>query len=158
MADEVVVMALAVSPVAPDPQSVAVAAEALPRVQAYLRTHQDSSATVRLIDDEDGGQLVVPRGAVELLARVLAHMANGHSVSVVPAHAELTTQQAAELLNVSRPYLIGLLDAGEIEYRKVGTHRRVMAGSLLAYKHQDDARRRAAADELTQLAQEMDLT
>ncbi|MEQ4303329.1 helix-turn-helix domain-containing protein [Plantactinospora sp. B6F1] len=151
-------MNLAVNPVTPDPQSVEVAAEALSQVQAYLRTHQDDAATVRLVDDDEAEQLVVPRGAIELLARVLAHMANGHSVSVVPAHAELTTQQAAQLLNVSRPYLIGLLEAGEIEYRKVGTHRRVLAGSLLAYKHRDDARRRKAADELTQLAQEMDLT
>lgn len=151
-------MTVAVSPVTPDPDSVVVASEALNRVQAYLNSHQDSTATVRLVDDGDAGELVVPRGAVELLARILAHMANGHSVSVVPAHAELTTQQAADLLNVSRPYLIGLLEAGEIQYRKVGTHRRVLAGSLLAYKHRDDARRRAAADELTRLAQEMDLT
>ncbi|MBE1487141.1 excisionase family DNA-binding protein [Plantactinospora soyae] len=150
--------ALTVNPVTPDPQSVAVAAAALTRVQAYLSSHEDSSATVRLVDDGESDQLVVPRGAVELLARVLAHMANGHGVSVVPAHAELTTQQAADLLNVSRPYLIGLLEAGEIEYRRVGTHRRVLAGSLLAYKHQDDARRRAAADELAGLAQDMDLS
>lgn len=149
-------MTVAVSPVAPDAESAAVAAEALERVQAYLHSHRDGPAKVRLVD-EDGDQLVVPRAAVELLSRILAHMASGHGVSVVPAHAELTTQQAADLLNVSRPYLIGLLDAGEIEFRKVGSHRRVLAGSLLDYKHRDDARRRAAADELTALAQDMGL-
>jgi excisionase family DNA binding protein len=149
---------VAVSPVSPDEEAIAVAAEALPRVQDYLRRHTEGPAVVRVVDDADGEQLVVPRGAVELLARVLAHMANGHSVSVVPAHAELTTQQAAELLNVSRPYLIGLLEAGEIEYRKVGTHRRVLAGSVLGYKHRDDLRRRSAADELAELAQDMDLS
>jgi excisionase family DNA binding protein len=149
-------MHVAVSPVVPNAESALVAAEALGRVQAYLHSHPDGPATVRLADD-DGGHLVVPRAAVELLSRILAHMASGHGVSVVPAHAELTTQQAAELLNVSRPYLIGLLDAGEIEFRKVGTHRRVLAGSLLDYKHRDDVRRRAAADELTALAQDMDL-
>jgi excisionase family DNA binding protein len=142
-------------PSAPDPEAV-VAAEALGQIQAYLRSHPEGPATVRLTDDA-GTQLVVPRPAVELLARVLAHMASGHSVSVVPEHAELTSQQAADLLNVSRPYLIGLLDAGEIDYRRVGTHRRILAGSLLDYKHRDDARRRAAADELVALSQDMDL-
>ena len=149
-------MTKSMSAVSPDEESIAAAADALPRVQEYLRTHHDGSVAVRVVADESGEALVVPRGAVELLARILAHMANGHSVSVVPEHAELTTQQAAELLNVSRPYLIGLLEAGEIEYRKVGTHRRVLAGSILVYKHRDDLRRRAAADELAQLAQDLD--
>ena len=144
------------NPVTPDDESVAVAAEALPRVQDFLRRHPHGPATVRVLDDTGEEQLIVPHGAVELLARVLAHMANGHSVSVVPAHAELTTQQAAEILNVSRPYLIGLLQSGEIEFRRVGTHRRVLARSLLTYKQNDDLRRRAAADELTQLTQDMD--
>ncbi|HWE91454.1 MAG TPA: helix-turn-helix domain-containing protein [Pseudonocardiaceae bacterium] len=72
--------------------------------------------------------------------------------------AELTTQQAADLLNVSRQYLIGLLDAGEIEHRTVGEHRRVKAASLLEYLRNDDERRRAAADELSSLTREMGLT
>ncbi len=149
-------MSVAVGPVTPDGETAAAAAEALERIQAYLRSHPDGPATVHLADD-DGDELVVPRPAVELFSRILAHMASGHGVSVVPADAELTTQEAADLLNVSRPYLIGLLEAGEIEYRKVGTHRRVQVGSLLDYKHRDDARRRVATDELIALAQDMDV-
>jgi excisionase family DNA binding protein len=82
-------------------------------------------------------------------------MAAGRAVAVVPAHAELTTQRAADVLNVSRPYLIGLLDAGEIAYRKVGTHRRVTVSSLLDYMRRDDQQRRGKADELSALTQEM---
>lgn len=148
--------ALALAPVQPDEADINTAVEALPHVKDYLATHADS--VIRLVVADDPQEtLIVPRGAVELLARVLAHMAAGEGVSVVPAHAELTTQQAAELLNVSRPFLIGLLDAGEIEYRKVGKHRRIKAQSLMAYMARDDQERRAAADELTRLDQEMDL-
>lgn len=71
--------------------------------------------------------------------------------------AELTTQQAADLLNVSRPFLIGLLDAAQIGYRLVGRHRRIRAESLLKYIRIDDQRRCRAADELTALNQEMGL-
>lgn len=109
------------------------------------------------MEDGHGESLTVPRPAVELLARVLALMAAGQGVSIVPAQAELTTQQAADMLNVSRPYLIKLIEGGEIEYRKVGTHRRILASSLLDYMRADDRKRRAAADELTALGEEMDL-
>jgi excisionase family DNA binding protein len=80
-------------------------------------------------------------------------MAAGQGVFIVPAHAELTTQQAADLTNVSRPFLIGLLSAGEIDYRTVGQHRRIKAESLMDYIAADDRKRREAADELTQLNQ-----
>lgn len=148
--------ALALAPVQPNESDIVAAVEALPRVKDYLATHEDS--VVRLVAaDEPEETLVVPRGAIELLARVLAHMAAGEGVSVVPAHAELTTQQAADLLNVSRPFLIGLLDQGDIRYRKVGKHRRIKAQSLMDYMARDDRERREVADELSLMNQEMGL-
>lgn len=148
---------VALDPVQPDEHARAVAGSALARVSRYLARHTmgPSEVTIRVDDTDDANELTVPREALELFARVLAHMAAGQAVSVVPAHAELTTQQAADLLNVSRPYLVKLLDEGEIEFRKVGTHRRVKLSSLMDYIRQDDQRRRAAADELSALTQEM---
>ena len=146
---------LTVAPVQPDDAYMSTSVEELPHVTAYLARHPDRAIQLEVAGE--GETLVVPRGAVELLARILAHMAAGEGVSVVPSHAELTTQQAAGLLNVSRPFLIGLLEDGKIEYRKVGKHRRVKAASLMAYLADDDQQRREAADELTRLSQEMGL-
>ena len=148
----------AVEPVRPAEADVTAAVEALPHVRDYLSRHPGAGMVrLRVDDDRVEETLTVPRGAVELLARILAHMANGQGVSVVPANAELTTQQAADLLNVSRPFLIGLLTAAEIEFRLVGRHRRIRAESLLNYMRADDQRRRQSADELTALTQEMGL-
>jgi excisionase family DNA binding protein len=144
-------------PVLPDDTDITAAVEALPHVRDFLASHLGHEVVRLVVEDEHGESLTVPRPAVELLARVLAHMAAGQGVSVVPSHAELTTQQAADMMNVSRPYLIGLLERGEIEYRKVGAHRRIKAESLLNYMREDDRKRRTAADELTALGEEMDL-
>jgi excisionase family DNA binding protein len=145
-------------PVRLPPERADEANAALDRLRGYLREHSDLShirVTVEGGDRHD--PLTLPREAVELLATLLAHLGAGRGVSVVPHNAELTTQQAADLLNVSRPFLIGLLKAGEIEFRTVGTHRRIVASSLIDYKRADDQRRRAAADELARLNQEMGL-
>jgi excisionase family DNA binding protein len=101
--------------------------------------------------------LVIPRPTVVMLAQVLGLLAQGRGVQIFPKDAELTTQQAADLLNVSRPYLIGLLEDEQIPFRKVGRHRRITVEALIEYKRRDDLKRRAAADELADLSQELDL-
>ncbi|MCF3960427.1 helix-turn-helix domain-containing protein [Streptomyces fuscigenes] len=146
-----------IRPVKLPPNQAEAANHALTRVRSYLDTHQDRAEVTVTVEDGEPEPLTLPREVVELLARMLGHLGAGRGVSIVPADAELTTQQAADMLNVSRPFLIGLLDAGEIEYRTVGTHRRIKASSLFEYKQQDDTRRQAAADELLQLDQEMGL-
>ncbi|MEQ7008341.1 helix-turn-helix domain-containing protein [Actinopolymorpha sp. B17G11] len=140
--------------VLPARTEIEAADEVLPHIRDYLHRHKSDEMVHMKV--EDGSEtLEVPRAAVLLLARILAHMAAGRGVSVIPVHAELTTQQAADMLNVSRPFLIGLLEAGEIDYTKVGSHRRVRAESLLNYRRQDDEARRKAADELSKLSREL---
>ena len=127
------------------------------RIGEYLTMHPGASPVT--IKGELAGDdvLVVPREAAVLLAQVLGYLANGEGVNVMPDSAELTTQQAAEFLNVSRPHLIKLLESEQIPFRRVGTHRRIRFRDLRLYKSQDDLERRQAADELTQLSQELGL-
>jgi excisionase family DNA binding protein len=113
--------------------------------------------TARLKVIDSAGEITVPVTALRLLVDVLAQMAEGNAVTIMPIHAELTTQQAADFLNVSRPHVVALLERNELPHRKVGTHRRIRFQDLLVYKKRDLARRKAAADELTRLAQEMGL-
>ena len=105
----------------------------------------------------DGTDMILPAIALRLLRDLLAEMAQGNTVTVVPRHAELTTQEAASLLNVSRPFLIKLLEQGRIPYMKVGTHRRIMHSDLAAYQAEQKRSANALLDELVEEAQEQDL-
>jgi excisionase family DNA binding protein len=106
-------------------------------------------------DSSPAGTVRLPVSAARLLVRILEEMARGNAVTLIPVHAELTTQEAAEMLNISRPSLIQLLEEGKIEYRKVGTHRRVRFEGLMRYKRNADAARRAALEELAAYDQEL---
>jgi excisionase family DNA binding protein len=99
----------------------------------------------------------LPARAVALIVDVLTAMADRKPVSVVLHEAELTTKQAADFLNVSRPYLVGLLDKGEIKHRVVGTHRRVLVADLMAYKQKSDEARRAAIARMVAESQKLGL-
>jgi excisionase family DNA binding protein len=109
-------------------------------------------------DEPAGPEVRLPVSAVRLLKGIPAETARGHAVALLPVEAELTTQQAAGLLQVSRPFLIGLLETGRIPFRRVGQHRRVRLDDLLAYRRKDDEARRPIADELTTDAHELGMS
>ncbi len=103
---------------------------------------------------ENGEDLALPKAVTRLLSHLLIEMAQGNAVTVIPIHAELTTQQAADFLNVSRPHLISLIEAGQIPHHRVGTHRRVRFSDVCDYKDRFAAARANAMDELAKQAQE----
>jgi excisionase family DNA binding protein len=115
-----------------------------------------ASVRIRLLDDGEESEAVsVPASALRLFLHLLTEMSQGNAVTLIPTHAELTTQQAADLLNVSRPYVVKLLDEGKIPSRTVGKYRRVRFDDLMAYKLKDDEARAKVLDQLTAEAQEL---
>ena len=143
----------------PDEQAAEQAADAVEALTVFLRAHPTPSTHVQLVPEDTDAvtTIMVPSVAFRFFVDVLAELANGNAVTVAPVHAELTSQQAADLLNVSRPFLIKLLDERAIPYRRVGNRRKILLVDLLDYKRRDETMRRDIADELTREAEHIGL-
>lgn len=137
-----------------------------PRDAAIARSTREALSTyggmgrplkLRVRDSEQEQPIDLPAGAVDLLMHVLEAMAAGQGVTLIPESAELTTVQAADILNVSRPFLIKLLDQKAIPHRKVGKHRRIRMEDVMAYKNAIDREREQVLEQLTRDAQAHDM-
>jgi excisionase family DNA binding protein len=137
-----------------DPASEHVARRALDRVRA-VTSGTTTRGSIRLVVDGDSEPVEIPTALEALVMEALEGFAAGRRMRVLEADDELTTTQAAELLNVSRPHLVKLLESGAIVHRRVGTHRRVDVSSLLDFRAAEMAKSHTAADELVRLGQEM---
>lgn len=143
--------------VAPSEADALLAGESSRRLATH-KLGKRSSVRIQLLDDGEKAEVVaVPASAVRLFLRLLTEMSLGNSVTLIPTQAELTTQQAAEILNVSRPYVVKLLDEGQLPCRTVGKYRRIRFDDLLAFKRKDDEARARILDQLTAEAQELGL-
>lgn len=134
------------------------ALESSRRLTKFLAVRPKKSLRVRIeSENEPNESISIPVSAFYLLNSILQEMANGNAVTLIPVHAELTTQQAAQILNVSRPFLIEQLEKEAIPYRKVGTHRRVMFKDLMEYKQTMDRNRLNALEQLSAVDQKLGL-
>ena len=140
----------------PSDQEAEVARESS-RVLSTVPTKKSKIIELSIKSDQETKFVKIPLSAFKLLINILTEMSEGNAITLIPTHAEITTQQAADLLNVSRPFLIRLLDQKILPFRKVGTRRRILISDLIKYKNQIDADRRRVLDELVEEAQNLDM-
>lgn len=119
--------------------------DTIARVEEYLLRQR---GTMAKLVGPDGETIELPASAYEVLRAAIHQLSLDNAVSIVPVHKQLTTQQAADLLNISRPFLIQLLERGEIPFERVGTHRRLKFGDVMAYRDRRAAEEEAAIDQL----------
>lgn len=140
-------------PIMPNEKEILLATESS-RTMAAIRKSKTHTLEV-LVDGQK--TIKIPASVFQMLFTILTQMAAGNAVTIIPIHAELTTQEAAELLNVSRPFLISLLEEGKLPFRKVGTRRKVLFEDLMRYKKRDDDERLKVLSKLTDDAQNLDM-
>jgi excisionase family DNA binding protein len=126
------------------------------KLEDLLAHLQPEAITLQLVG-RSGEAIALPLPVFNLLHQMVQELLQGNSVTITPIHKELTTQEAADILNVSRQYLVELLEAQAIPYIKVGTHRRIRFGDLMNYKADRDAKRRTGLSQMTKTSQKMGL-
>ena len=126
-------------------------------LSSVLHSKESHYKILVMSDGDEGETVTLPAAALRLLVDALVQMGMGNSIRIVPIKKELSTSEAAEILNVSRPYLVNLLESGKIPFRKVGTRRRVQYQDVMAYKNQIDEARRQTLAELAAQAQELNM-
>lgn len=134
------------NPIAPE-------AREAPALQEMARALSTEQGSPRLVS-ATGEELPLPESVYKLLRAIVHLMASGKAIHLIPVHLELTTQEAADILNVSRPHVVKLIETGALPFRKVGSHRRVRFEDLMAFKQRQDAERVRALAEMAQLSQE----
>jgi excisionase family DNA binding protein len=127
------------------------------RTLAGLLNKKAKTFDLELSDSNGTKKIVLPAYAIKILSDILTQMSLGNAVTIVPLHAELTTQEAAEILNVSRPFIIKLLEDGKISYKMVGTRRKILFKNLMLYKETMYHARLKTLDELSKDAQDLDI-
>lgn len=126
---------------------------ALNKIEGVLRNEK---CVPKLIGPQ-GEEIELPGSVFQVLRQIVYHLMRGRAISIVPINKELTTQEAADILNISRPYLIKLLEKGDIPFVTVGTHRRIRFMDLMAYKQHRDDECRQKLTKLTQLSEDLGL-
>lgn len=138
-----------------EPHEQQLAQQALVHLTHAMAMQRAGHLTFELADTH--APLTLPRKALELLTLILSNMAVGNGVSLLPEEAEVSTQEAADLLHVSRPHVVKLLEAGTIPFKKVGSHRRVLLADVLRYEAAQQAQRTQQLQFLADQAQELHL-
>ena len=142
-------------PYVPTEADALVAREATRQLEIFSRTTTD--IRVQILDTDSHITVPLPSAAVRFFIEILHNMAEGLAFTLMPMHAELTTQEAADFLNVSRPHVVRLLENGAIPFHKAGTHRRVRFADLDTYKRNSDMARRKVLDDMVAASQELGL-
>lgn len=141
----------------PTDQDMAMASEASCTLAGFLNTREGFHIELHSNHNAHVRHLILPPAVLTMVQRMLTEISQGNPVTVMPMNAELTTQEAAEFLNVSRPFIVKQLEADNIPYRKVGTHRRISVNDLVAYKRTMDKARHESLDKLVKESQRLGL-